>query len=178
MKQFLFLFTLCFSVTVVQAQRFSTRDARIEFLSETPVEDIQAESNQASAIFDMSNGQMAFQVPILSFHFPKALMEEHFNENYMESARYPKATFRGVVEGLDPNKEGEQFVTVKGTLEMHGVSKERTIQGTMVRDGDWWMVESQFEVACEDHAIDIPKVVTENIAEIIGVTLRAELELK
>ena len=63
-------------------------------------------------------------------------------------------------------------------MEMHGVSKERTIQGTMVRDGDWWMVESQFEVACEDHAIDIPKVVTENIAEIIGVTLRAELELK
>ncbi|MDB4787449.1 YceI family protein [Flavobacteriales bacterium] len=166
---------LCFSA---QAQRFVTRDAQISFLSETPLEDIRAESKEASAIFDVATGQLAFQVPILSFHFPKALMEEHFNENYMESEQFPKATFRGMVKGLDPNKEGEQMVTVTGTLEMHGVAQERTIEGTMVRDGDWWMVESQFEVACEDHSIEIPKVVTENIAEVIGVSLRAELQLK
>ena len=69
-------------------------------------------------------------------------------------------------------------MTVTGTLEMHGVAKERTIEGTMTRDGEGWIVASQFEVACEDHDIDIPKVVSENIAEIIGVTLRAELKLK
>mgnify|MGYP000852341821 CR=1 FL=1 len=112
------------------------------------------------------------------FEFEKALMQEHFNENYMESEQFPKASFRGVVAGLVPDKEGEQMVTVTGTLDMHGVAKERAIEGTMTRDGEWWIVASQFEVACEDHDIDIPKVVSENIAEIIGVTLRAELKLK
>ena len=178
MKYPTLLLCLCLLASSLQAQRFVTRDAQISFLSETPLEDIQAESTEASAIFDMATGQLAFQVPILSFHFPKALMEEHFNENYMESELHPKATFRGTVKGLDPEKEGEQFVTATGSLEMHGVSQERSIEGTMVRDGNGWILESQFEVACVDHKIDIPKVVSENIAEIIGVTLRAELKSK
>lgn len=173
----LLLFCVILSMAC-QAQRFVTRDAQISFLSETPLEDIQAESTASSVIFDMATGQLAFQVPILSFHFPKALMEEHFNENYMESERFPKASFRGVVEGLDPSKEGEQLVTANGALEMHGVSQDRSVAGTMVRDGDWWILETQFEVACVDHQIDIPKVVSENIAEIIEVTVRAELKLK
>ncbi|MCH1576262.1 MAG: YceI family protein [Flavobacteriales bacterium] len=178
MKNATLILAFCSLVTSVHAQRFVTREAQISFLSETPLEDIRAESKEASAIFDAATGQLAFQLPILSFHFPKALMEEHFNENYMESEQFPKASFRGVVAGLDPEKEGAQPVTATGALEMHGVSQERTIEGTMVRDGDGWIVEAQFEVACEDHNIDIPKVVTENIAEIIGVTLRAELKLK
>ena len=178
MRNAALLLALSMWASTGHAQRFVTRDAQISFLSETPLEDIQAESNAASAIFDVTTGQLAFQAPILSFDFPKALMEEHFNENYMESEQFPKASFRGVVAGLESAKEGEQMVTVTGTLEMHGVAKERTIEGTMTRDGEGWIVASQFDVACEDHDIDIPKVVSENIAEIIGVTLRAELKLK
>ena len=178
MKQFAFLFTLCTLATATQAQRFATREARIAFLSETPVEDIRAESNEASAILDLSNGQVALQVPILSFHFPKALMEEHFNENYMESDRFPKATFRGVVMGFDPGQSGAQPVTAQGTLEMHGVTKEREVSGTLEQTEGGWVLDAQFDVPCTDHNIDIPKVVTENIAEVIGVTLHAELMQK
>ena len=159
----------------VDAQQFATRDAHIAFLSETPIEDIRAESHEASAIFDAGTGQLAFQVPILSFHFPKALMEEHFNENYMESEQHPKASFRGTLNGLDPVATEVQEVTAKGTLEMHGVAVEREVTGTMVRTETGWSIEAAFSVPCTDHDIDIPKVVSENIAEVIDVTLSAIL---
>ena len=157
------------------AQQFATRDAHIAFLSETPIEDIRAESHEASAILDVASGRLAFQVPILSFHFPKALMEEHFNENYMESEQHPKASFRGTLVGLDPAATGAQEVTAKGTLEMHGVAVEREVTGTMVRTETGWSIEAAFSVPCTDHDIDIPKVVSENIAEVIDVTLSATL---
>jgi hypothetical protein len=159
-----------------KAQQFATRSAHIAFLSETPLEDIQAESHEASSIFDAATGQIAFQVPILSFHFPKALMEEHFNENYMESEQFPKASFRGTVSGLDTGAQGEQEVTAKGELEMHGVALEREVKGTMTRSETGWSIVAAFSVPCTDHDIDIPKVVSENIAEIIEVTLSANLE--
>ena len=176
--KYILLFACCAVATLAQAQRFATRDARISFLSETPVEDIRAESTEASAILDLATGQVAFQVPILSFHFPKALMEEHFNENYMESERFPKATFRGTLNGLDPALSGIQNVTATGVLEMHGVAVEREVSGTMEQTGSGWVLDAQFDVPCEDHDIDIPKVVTENIAEVIAVTLHAELKAK
>ena len=158
------------------AQQFATREATISFLSETPIEDIQAESREASAIFDAGTGQLAFQVPILSFHFPKALMEEHFNENYMESEQFPKATFRGQVLDMDLTAEGPQAVRATGTLTMHGVSVERDIAGTMTRTEEGWSIATEFPVPCADHGIDIPKVVSENIAEVIDVTLTATLK--
>jgi len=157
------------------AQQFATREAHISFLSETPLEDIRAESQEASAILDVSTGQLAFQVPILSFHFPKALMEEHFNENYMESEQFPKASFRGTISGLDPGVKDAQGVVAKGTLEMHGVSMEREVTGTIVRTNLGWSLNASFSVACVDHDIDIPKVVSENIAEVIDVMLSATL---
>ena len=164
------------SATWAHAQRFATREAHIAFLSETPIEDIQAESHEASAIFDAATSQLAFQVPILSFHFPKALMEEHFNENYMETELYPKASFRGQVMDLDLSVAGPQSVRAVGTLEMHGVAVERDIAGTMERMEGGWRITSAFEVPCTDHDIAIPKVVAENIAEVIGVTLTANLD--
>ena len=174
MRLFLLLALLFFG-TSLQAQRFATREAHIAFLSETPIEDIRAESREASAIFDAETGQLAFQVPILSFHFPKALMEEHFNENYMETERYPKATFRGQVMDLDLSADGPQAVRATGTLEMHGVAVERDITGCMENTGSGWRIEAAFDVPCADHDIAIPKVVSENIAEVIGVTLNANL---
>ena len=168
------LLTLGIGLTV-DAQQFATREATILFMSETPIEDIRAESREASAIFDAGTGQLAFQVPILSFHFPKALMEEHFNENYLESEQFPKATFRGQVLNLDLAVEGAQAVQASGTLQMHGVSVERDIAGIMTRTDEGWSIATEFPVPCADHGIDIPKVVSENIAEVIDVTLSATL---
>ncbi len=165
------------AATWAEAQQFMTRSAHVDFFSSTPAEDISAVTEQASAVMDLATQSIAFQVPIISFHFEKALMEEHFNENYLESEKYPSATFQGKLSGLDPNAAvgASQPVTATGTFTVHGVSVEREVAGTAVRTGSGWKLEAQFEVPTEDHAIPIPKLVRSKIAESISVTLRAEL---
>ena len=144
------------------------------FSSETPIEDIRAESREASAIFDAATGQLAFQVPILSFHFPKALMEEHFNENYMETERHPKADLRG---GDGPRPHGHRG---PGCARDRHPRDARRARGAGHRrhhgtHRHWVAHHRAFDVPCADHDIAIPKVVAENIAEVIGVTLTANL---
>ena len=155
-----------------------TRAAHIEFFSDTPAEDIFAETDQASAVLDLANFQVAFQVPIISFHFEKALMEEHFNENYMETEKFPAATFQGSVQGLKVDAPiGESVgVSAEGTLTVHGVAVERTIEGTAKRTKTGWVIDAAFEVPTEAHDIPIPGLVREKIAEQIDVKLHAELE--
>jgi hypothetical protein len=159
------------------AQQYMTRTAHVDFFSSTPAEDISAATEQASAVMDLATQSIAFQVPIISFHFEKALMEEHFNENYLESEQYPSATFQGLLSGLNPDAAmGEsQQVTATGTLTIHGVSVEREVAGAAVRTESGWQLEARFEVPTEDHQIPIPKLVRSKIAESISITLRAEL---
>lgn len=163
--------------TSASAQQFMSRNAAISFFSSTPVEDISAESDQCSAVLDVADSRLAFQVPILSFHFEKALMEEHFNENYMESEQYPAATFQGTIEGLNPDgAEGQvQQVVADGQLTIHGVSVDRRVEGTASRSSDGWVLHATFAVPTADHKIAIPKLVREKIAEAIEVTLDATL---
>ena len=165
------------AATWADAQQFMTRSAHVDFFSSTPAEDISAVTEQASAVVDLATQSVAFQVPIISFHFEKALMEEHFNENYLESEQYPSATFQGKLNGLNPDAEvGEsQPVTANGTLTIHGVAVEREVAGTATRTASGWKLEARFEVPTEDHHIPIPKLVRSKIAESISVTLRAEL---
>lgn len=163
--------------TQARAQQFMTRSAHVDFFSSTPAEDISAVTEQASAVLDLASQNIAFQVPIISFHFEKALMEEHFNENYLESEKFPSATFTGKMSGLNPDAAvgQEQPVTATGTLSIHGVDVERTVEGTAVRTAAGWNLEARFDVPTEDHKIPIPKLVRSKIAESISVTLQAEL---
>ena len=165
------------AATWADAQQFMTRSAHVDFFSSTPAEDISAVTEQASAVMDLATQSVAFQVPIISFHFEKALMEEHFNENYLESEKYPSATFQGKLSGLNPDAEvgASQQVTATGTLTVHGVALEREVTGTAVRTASGWSLEARFDVPTEDHQIPIPKLVRSKIAESIAVTLRAEL---
>ena len=155
-----------------------SRSAAVSFFSSTPMEDISGATEQGSAVLDLSNNRLAFQIPIVSFHFEKALMEEHFNENYMETEKYPAATFSGTLQGLNPEgKTGEaQSVTASGTLTIHGVAVEREIEGTATRTKNGWTLHAEFGVPTADHEIPIPSVVREKIAESIEVTLDANLE--
>ena len=163
--------------SVACAQQFMSRNAAISFFSSTPVEDISAESEQGSAVLDVADSRLAFQVPILSFHFEKALMEEHFNENYMESEQFPAATFQGKIEGLNANgATGEvQQVVADGQLTIHGITVDRRVEGTATRTKDGWNLHAEFAVPTADHEIAIPKLVREKIAEAIEVTLDATL---
>ncbi len=159
------------------AQQFMSRNANIWFYSYTPVEDITAASDQGSAVMDVADLRLAFQVPILSFHFEKALMEEHFNENYLESEQFPAGTFQGKLEGLDPNGEVgvAQEVQATGQLTIHGVTVDRQVTGTATRTKDGWALHAEFAVPTADHGIEIPKLVRNKIAESIDVTLDVAL---
>lgn len=174
----LFLFGFAIAAQqIANAQQFMTRAAHVDFFSSTPAEDISAVTEQGSAVLDLAANKIAFQIPIVSFHFEKALMEEHFNENYLESDQYPSATFQGTLDGLDTNGEVglAQAVTAKGTLTIHGVAVDRGMQGSATRTETGWILEAVFDVPTADHNIPIPKLVREKIAEAISVTVRAEL---
>jgi len=184
MRRLIIFLTIIFLALNVNAQKFMTKTGYIGFFSHTPMEDIKADNNQVASVFDISTGELVFQVLIKSFKFPKALMEEHFNENYLESDKYPRSTFRGKVlnsASVDFKKNGKYDVTVEGELNMHNVTKKVTTTGIVeVTDGNI-TASSKFTIVPEDYNITIPAIVRENVAKTIEVTVNmkyAPLESK
>jgi hypothetical protein len=165
----------------LSAQQFLARNGEVSFTSSTPVEDIAASSKQMSCILDASTGAFAFQIPIRSFHFEKALMEEHFNENYMESAQFPNGIFKGnfVNWNAATLKDGKPHpLEARGELTIHGVTVQRTISGTITWKDGKWVMQAQFKVPTAAHEIAIPDVVKEKIAKEIQVNVNATLTAK
>ncbi len=176
MKKSVIILTLLMFVAgfQTQAQRYFTRNGQISFFSSTPVENIEAHNKTVSSIFDIKTGKIEFAVTMKSFHFEKALMEEHFNENYVESDEYPKATFKGEIVNLkdiDFSKNGMYDVVIKGNLTMHGVTREITVKGTFQVQGENVKGEAEFTVVPEDYDIEIPGVVRDKIAKEIMITV-------
>lgn len=168
----LFLVAFILLAQTTLAQKFMSRNVEVHFLSETPIENIEAHNNQVSALFDSSTGEIVLQVPIRGFHFEKALMEEHFNENYLETEEFPKATLQGKVKSWPDVSED---VVVEGVIMIHGIEKARTFNGTMRNENNNWIVSSEFAVNAEDFGIKIPSVVRKQIAENIVITVNATL---
>ena len=180
MKKIFFLVSLALLTFMnINAQKFMTRSGYIGFFSHTPVEDIKAENNQVASVLDMETGELVFQVLMRSFKFEKKLMEEHFNENYVESEKFPKSTFKGSIANfkeIDLMKEGNYEVTVNGELTIHGVSRQVSEKGKIsVKNGK---VEAQsiFTVKPEDYDIEIPGIVRNKIAEEMEVTVKMNYE--
>lgn len=176
--------TILISIIVISAlqgfsQKYLTKNGYIRFYSETPLETIQAENKQVNAALDLQTGDFVFKILIQSFEFPKALMQEHFNENYMESDKFPNAMFKGKIVNLkdiDFNKEGTYKVNVDGDLTIHGVTKTISEPGTIIIKGDGKVQgKSKFNIKVADYDIRIPKAVTENIADSIEVTVDVEM---
>jgi hypothetical protein len=157
-----------------QAQgKYITRAGHISFFSASIMEDIEARNDKVAAAFDLSTGQMAFSVPIHEFQFKRTLMQEHFNENYMESEKFPKATFTGQVlnaaQVLRQLPNTTQNVEVEGQLTMHGVTHKVLVNGTLqMRDGQL-VAFAYFNIAPADFSIDIPLLVREHIAKSVSV---------
>lgn len=163
-----FAFILFYAFSSAQVWKSKKDDTRISFFSETPIENIQAESKSALSL--IKSDSVIFTVRNTSFEFEKALMQEHFNENYMESSKYPVSTFKGKInENIDLTKNGTYPVTCTGLLSLHGVSKTYTFKGTITVKGDEVNLKSEFDVKLVDHKIDRPQMVVKNIAEIIRV---------
>ncbi len=158
-------------VSITQSQgKYLTKNGAINFFSKAPMEDITADNNQVLSIIDADNSKMAISILMKSFLFEKALMQEHFNENYVESDKYPKATFKGEI--LDFNTVNEVVSTkqVKGVLTIHGVSKEMVIAANMIKKNNTILVSGDFMINLEDFNVKIPAIVAKNIAKKIKVT--------
>jgi len=161
-------------VLTANAQKYMTRNGYIGFFSGTPIEDIKADNNQVASVIDISTGEIVFQVLIKSFKFAKALMEEHFNENYLESEKFPKSTFKGKITNLaavDFSKPGQYEVIVEGDLNIHDVTNKVSVTGSIEVIPGGINANSKFNVVPEDYKIKIPAIVRENIAKIIEVTV-------
>lgn len=160
----------------MHAQRLIDRNGQVSFFSDAPLEDISALNRQAMAVIDFESGEVAVSMLIRGFQFEKSLMQEHFNENYMESDQFPKATFSGNLKEYDPmslaDGEIDTRLEVSGELTIHGVTKPLTAQVSFKSEDDIIYAEVKFQVRVADHDIDIPTLVIKNIAEVVDVTAK------
>lgn len=152
------------------AQRYVAEKSVITFFSDALMEDITATNSKTVSIFNKETGELAFSVPVREFQFAKKLMQEHFNEKYMESEKYPKATFSGNLLSFNAGETGVQNVKAKGKLTIHGVTKEVELDGTAQVDNKI-VLKSKFNVKLADYKVEIPRIVFQNIAEVVDVTV-------
>jgi hypothetical protein len=175
------LFALLLSVFSLQGQdRYLTRTGQIKFVSSAPMEDIEANNNKVLSVLDIGKGQVVVDLLIKSFEFEKKLMQEHFNENYMESSKFPKSTFKGtfdVPEGLNSKADGSYELAVKGDLTIHGVTKNIDAKAKATVKAGKITCDLTFNVNVKEFEIKIPNVVVKNIAETVEVTAKFEYEI-
>ena len=161
----------------LSAQKYFTRDGKITFSSDAPMEKIEGVNRKATSVIDVESGAMEFAILIKSFHFEKALMEEHFNENYMESGKYPKAMFKGKVTNMDEvdlSVDGEYSANITGDLTIRGKTKPIETTGIFTVFNGMVKGTSTFSVTVADYDIDIPNVVKDNIAKHVEIDVEVD----
>lgn len=175
MKTTLLLFySFLFSLSVHAQNIYISKSTSASFFSSTPVEDIEGKSTTGNSVLDIKTRNVIFKVSNTSFQFQKKLMQEHFNENYMESDQYPFSIFKGKIkEDVDLTKDGTYNVTVAGTLTIHGVDKLYESRATLIVDKGTVTAKTVFKVKIEDHQIKVPSIVFKNIAEFVEVRISA-----
>ena len=157
------------------AQSYLTRTGFIGFYSKTTLEDIQAENNQVYAALDPANHRIAFAALLKGFIFPRQLMQDHFNENYVESDKFPKVTFSGTCLGeLNLNQQAIYQVVIKGILSLHGVNKALETTAQIEVKPEKVSGSAVFKLRPEDFQISIPGVVRDKIAREINVTVHID----
>ncbi len=179
MKQIILIMLIALVSGDLFSQRLIDREGKVTFYSKAPLEDIEAINRQAMAAIDGEKGEVAVTMLMRGFEFEKSLMQEHFNENYMESAKYPKATFIGTIKDYEPSilSSGEKLSRVViGELTVHGVTKPITALVFFETSEGALHVSTKFKVRVEDHDIEIPTLVVKNIAEVVDVTAEFSFE--
>ena len=178
MKKLFLLPLLLFPILqVTKAQKVYTKNGNISFFSTTAMENIRADNNTVVSVLDSKSGSLQFSVLIKGFHFPKALMEVHFNENYMESDKYPKSSFKGKIKDLTNVKltqDGSYPVIVSGDLTIHNVTKAASASGTITVKGGVISATSKFNVTLADYNITIPAMVKEKISKTVEITVSCD----
>jgi hypothetical protein len=180
MKTLIVAFILLTASLSLNAQdKYFTREGTLSFFSKAPLEDIEAQSKNGIAIFDTSNGEVIARVSIKTFDFEKDLMEEHFNENYLESDKYPSGEFKGALKGFnwdDFLEKKKNEYQVEGMLTIHGETNKILTNIVMELEGSSIKAAGEFKIPLKDYKIKIPKMVIKNIAEEILVTLEFTMD--
>jgi hypothetical protein len=169
---------LCIIILIVavpvHAQVYFTKNGHIAFFSKTILEDISADNNQVISVMNIQTGEIRFSLLNKAFHFPKAKMEEDFNEDYMESQKYPASTFTGNVahiSDIDFSKNGNFPVSVTGDLLIHGVTRTITVPGRISIENGKISAFASFKILPADYKIRIPSIVSNKISESIELTI-------
>lgn len=159
-----------------EAGKYICQNGTIQFRSDAPLELIRASSNELKGVIDTDANTFAFTINNKDFMgFNSPLQREHFNENYIESLKYPKSTFTGkIIEKIDYQVPGKYTVRAKGNLTIHGVTQERIIKSQLEIKGDKLFVNAAFSVLLADHNISIPRIVQQKIANEIDVQVTGE----
>jgi len=176
MKIIISLLLLLGLLQVVQAQKLVSKNSHIWFTAGTSLEDIEGHNRLVVSILDPATGDLAFNLLVKSFDFKAALLQEHFNENYMESDKYPKSSFKGKITNagsINFKKDGMYPAEVSGDLTIHNVTKPVTTKGTIEVKGGTVTAKAEFFVKPSDYSITIPAVVGDKIAKEVEITVDA-----
>lgn len=169
-----FLVLLFCTFQYAAAQKYISKTGHVWIFSHTPMEEIEAHTHQAVSILDATTGEIQFSLLVKGFEFKRTLMQEHFNENYMESDKIPKSSFKGKISNLTSinfKKDGVYPAEVSGDLTIHGVTKQISSKGTIEIKGKVVTAKAKFEVVPKDYDIKIPSLVENKIAKEIDVNI-------
>lgn len=173
MNKLLLLFFTIYGVGLVNAQdQYLTRQGEVTFFSYTSVENIQATNNQVASILYPSSKKVGVRILMRAFTFEKSLMYEHFNESYIESDLYPKATFQGDIIDFDPNQEGTQTRIIKGDFTLRGIVRPIEFKAMIVKTDDTYAISGTLEVSIKDYEIKVPPILSPNIAKNVQVSFK------
>lgn len=179
-KNLILLMILMMSVSVSFAQSmFFTKTGKITFYSKAPLEEIDGKNKTVTAVLDLKSGALQFAAQMKSFEFEKQLMEQHFNENYVESDKFPKSEFKGTIinnSEINYSKDGTYTAKVKGKLTIHGITRDVETTGTLKINGGKIDANSTFNVLLSDYKISIPSLVKDKVSNSIRIVVDCDLE--
>ncbi|MFM9909391.1 MAG: YceI family protein [Chitinophagaceae bacterium] len=180
-RKIVLVFVIFFGAYSVDAQvRFFTKSGVIRFYSKAPLESIEAVNKSGTCVLDTKSGLVQFSILMRGFEFKKALMQEHFNENYVESNKFPKAEFKGQVLNnptINYGKEGSYIANVKGRLSIHGETKEIETKGTVLITGGKITINADFNILLSDYKIEIPSLVKDKVSNSVKISTSCPLDI-
>jgi hypothetical protein len=181
MKKIILILSSFLLIHISFAQkRYFTKTGIVSFEAGTAVEDIDGINKSTTSVFDAASGQYEFALLVNGFEFKRSLMQQHFNEDYLESDKYPKSTFKGKITNIDKvnfQKNGTYPVTVKGTLEIHGVKKEIETPGIFKVNAEDISSTANFTILLEDYQIAIPSLVKDKISKTVKISVNCSYSI-
>jgi polyisoprenoid-binding protein YceI len=173
------LMTMLLTLSINAQDKYFTKSGNISFVSKGAIETITANHKSVTCVLDSKTGDVQFAVLMKGFEFRKALMQQHFNENYVESDKYPKSEFRGQITNngeINYTKDGTYTAHEKGKLTMHGQTKDVETDGKITVKGGKLQTSSSFTIQMSDYNISIPSLVKENMSNTVTITINCTLE--